>query len=201
MAKRKGQFYIIGAILLSFFFYTFISELIISDSVLTHHDASFQKIKKVDEIIKQINKKNQEYLFKPISIIEHATSIQEYLNHIKQYYNLENIHSSYLCSNYVCKITVVLQDNDVRLTREFHNLPYRPDKSSFIPPNCDDEDGDGLISIFCGGSDCDDNDPNVINAQDGTCDGDYDGYLDNSSVIGTPLNYQIDLDDTNPLIH
>jgi len=85
---------------------------------------------------------------------------------------------------------------------------------------CDDKDGDGFRDIACGGTDCNDNDPDINprateicgNGIDENCDGmdrectagcidmDGDGYGIAGSV-GCPGGNAIDCDDTDPNIH
>ncbi|MFA4833447.1 MAG: hypothetical protein WC619_01200 [Patescibacteria group bacterium] len=57
-----------------------------------------------------------------------------------------------------------------------------------------DMDGDGVS----GATDCNDNDPTIVAATDGTCDGDADGKIDQTAYLATPKLAAADCYDSNP---
>ncbi|MFA4833446.1 MAG: DUF1554 domain-containing protein [Patescibacteria group bacterium] len=57
-----------------------------------------------------------------------------------------------------------------------------------------DMDGDGIS----GATDCNDNDPTIVAATDGTCDGDADGKIDQTAYLATPKLAAADCYDSNP---
>ena len=61
---------------------------------------------------------------------------------------------------------------------------------------CPDADGDGATALYCGGTDCDDSDPNVQLNCTGCTDSDNDGFSVEGGSCGP-----VDCDDSNPAVH